>query len=296
MATKGFAASEVEQIYARARELCQQMGETPQLFPVLAGLFSFYLVQGRLQIAHEMEEQLLSLAHRQQDPDLLLEAHHACWSTAIAPGELAVGRIHAEQGLALYDSQHHRAHAFLYTGHDPGVCGWSELALGLWLQGYPAQALQSSHKALALAHELTHPFSLAFALYFAAVLHQLCQEGQAAQERAEAAITLSAEQGFSYWLALGTILRGWALAEWEQGEEGIAQMRQGLAASRATGAERHWPYHLALLAEAYGKVGQVEEGLSTLAEALSLVDKNGERFYEAELYRLKGELLLAQEG
>jgi predicted ATPase/class 3 adenylate cyclase len=292
IATKGWAAPEVESVYTRARELCQQVGETAQLFPVLTGLYSFYFVQGRLQIAHELEEQLLSLAHRKQDPALLLEAHHACWSTAIARGELAVARVHAEQGLALYDSQHHRAHAFLYTGHDPGVCGWSELTLALWLQGYPAQALQSSHRALALAHELTHPFSLAFAQYFAAVLHQLRQEGQAAQERAEAAITLSAEQGFSHWLARGTILRGWALAEQGQGEEGIAQMRQGLAAFQTTGAEIHWPDYLALLAEVYGKVGQVEEGLNTLAEALSLVDRNGERFYEAELYRLKGELSL----
>jgi len=200
--------------------------------------------------------------------------------------------MHAEQGLALYDPQHHRAHAFLYTGHDPGVCGWSELTLALWLQGYPAQALHSSHKALALAHELTHPFSLAFALSLAAILHQLRQEGQAAQERAEAAITLSAEQGFSDWSAVGTILQGWALAEQGQGEEGIAQMRQGLAAYRATGAETLRPYYLALLAEAYEKVGQVEEGLNILAEALSLVDKNGERMYEAELYRLKGQLTL----
>jgi predicted ATPase len=133
---------------------------------------------------------------------------------------------------------------------------------------------------------------LAFALYFAAVLHQLRQEGQAAQERAEAAITLSAEQGFSYWLVLGPILRGWALAEQGQGEEGIAQMHQGLAAYRATGAETLRPYYLALLAEAYGIVGQVEEGLNTLAEALDLVNKTGERMYEAELYRLKGELTL----
>ncbi len=292
MATKGFAAPEVESTYTRARELCRQIGETPQLFPVLAGLFTFYYVQGRLQIAHELEEQLLSLAHRQQYPALLLEAHHACWSTARSRGELAVARVHAEQGLALYGPQHHRAQAFLYTGHDPGVCGWSELTLTLWLQGHPAQALQSSHKALALAHELTHPFSLAFALYFAAMLHQLRQEGQAAQARVEAAITLSAEQGFSYWLALGTILRGWVLAEQGQGEEGIAQMCQGLATHRAAGAGTLQPYYLALLAEAHGKVGQVEEGLNTLAEALIVMDKNGERFYEAELYRLKGELTL----
>ena len=122
------------------------------------------------------------------------------------------------------------------------------------------------------------------------------REGQAAQERAETLIALSREQGFPLWLAQGTILRGWALAEQGQGEEGISQIRQGLAAHRARGQSCARPYFLALLAEAYGKAGQVEEGLTVLAEALTVVDKTGERFYEAELYRLKGELTLAQES
>jgi predicted ATPase len=256
------------------------------------GLFSFYYVQGRLQRAHELEEQLLSLAHRQQDPSFLLEAHHACWSTARSRGDLAVARMHAEQGLALYAPQRHRANAFLYTVHDPGVCGWSELTLTLWLQGYPAQALQSSHKALALAHEMINPFNLAFALHFAAILHQFRWEVQLAQAQAEATITLSTEQGFSFFLALGTIMRGSALAEQGQEEEGIAQRRQGLASLRATGAESTTSYFLALLAKAHGKAEQIKEGLTVLAEALTIVDKTGERFYEAELYRLKGELTL----
>jgi predicted ATPase len=150
------------------------------------------------------------------------------------------------------------------------------------------------HKALALAHELTHPFSLAFALYFAAVLHQLRQEGQAAQERAEAAMTLSSEQGFELWLKGGTIYRGWVLIEQGHAEEGIGQIRQGMAGWRATGAEVFRPYNLGLLAEAYGKGGQVEEGVTTVTEALATVDKTGERWCEAELYRLKGELTLQQ--
>jgi class 3 adenylate cyclase len=225
VATKGFAAPDVEQVYGRARDLCQQVGETPQLFAVLMGLFSFYFVQGQLQRAHELEEQLLSLAYRQQDPTLLLEAHHTCWSSARARGDLAVARMHAEQGLALYDPQRHHAQTFLYTVHDPGVCGWSELTLTLWLQGYPAQALQSSHKALTLAHQLINPFNLAFVQHFAALLHQFRREVQPAQARAEATITLAAEQGFSFFLALGTILQGWALAEQGQEEEGIEPSR-----------------------------------------------------------------------
>ena len=170
----------------------------------------------------------------------------------------------------------------------------SGAALVLWLLGYPDQALKRSQEALTLAQELSHPFSLAFALSIAAQLHQRRGERQAAQERAEATITLCTEQGFPSWLALGTIYRGWALAEQGQREEGMAQIHQGLAAYRATGAELR-PSHLALLAEAYGKGGQVEEGVHELVEALAIVDKTGERFYEAELYRLKGELVLNDE-
>ncbi len=165
-------------------------------------------------------------------------------------------------------------------------------ASALWCLGYPEQALRRSHEALTLARELVHPYSLAHALDYAAALHQYRREGQAVQELTEAAMTLSTEQGFALELALGAILRGWALAEQGQGEEGIVQMRQGLDAWQATGAEVEGPHFLALLAEAYGKGGQAEEGLSALAEALAVVHKNGERFYEAELYRLKGQLTL----
>ena len=195
--------------------------------------------------------------------------------------------------MALYNPQQHRSHAFLY-GYDSGVHCLSFGAWALWYLGYPDQALRRIHDALTLAQELSHPFSLAFALAFAAWLHQLRREGQAAQERAAATIALATDQGFPFWGAWGTILRGWALAEQGQSAEGIAQMRQGIAAWRATGAELQLPYYLALLAEAYGKAGQAEEGLRVLAEALTAVHKTGERQHEAEIYRLKGELLLQQ--
>ena len=175
-------------------------------------------------------------------------------------------------------------------------------AVTLWCLGYPDQALQRSHEALTLARELAHPFSLAFALFFAAWLHQFRREGHLTQERAEAVIALAAEQGFAVFVAGGTIFRGWALAERSaepgagqgQGEEGMAQMQQGLAAWRATGAEVFRPYGLALLAEASAQVGQHEAGLTLLAEALAVANDTGERRWEAELYRLKGELLLAR--
>ena len=162
----------------------------------------------------------------------------------------------------------------------------------LWFLGYPDQALEKNREALTLARELSHPASSAYALDWAAMFHQFRREGQVAQERAEAAITLSTEQEVPFWLAFGTILQGWALAGQGQGGKGVAQMHEGMTGWRATRAELARPYFLALLADVYEKGGQAEEGLSALAEALETVEKNGERFYEAELHRLKGELTL----
>jgi len=291
MATKGFAAPEVEKAYARARELCQQVGETPQLFLVLWGLWAFYTVRAELQAARELGEQSLSLAQSVQDPALLLWAHLMVGVTLFWLGEFASAQAHLEQSVALYDPQQHRSHAFFY-GQSPKVSCLSIATWALWLLGYPDQAQERIRGALALAQELSHPFSLVYALFYAASLHRFRREVQAAQERAEALIALSREQGFLYRLTFGTILRGWATVEQGQGEEGITQIRQGLAAFQATGAGVVRPYFLALLAEAYGKVGQGEKGLSVLAEAFAVVDRTGERLYEAELYRLKGELSL----
>jgi predicted ATPase len=162
--------------------------------------------------------------------------------------------------------------------------------------GYPDQALQNIHEALIQAQELNHPFSLALALVHAALVHHFRREAQAVQERTEALMTLSNEQGFQHWLAYGSILRGWALTALGEGAEGISQMRQGLVARRALGAEVHRPCFLSLLAEAYGEVGQPEEGLTVLLEALAIVDNTGERYWEAELHRRKGEFLLIQQG
>jgi predicted ATPase len=291
IATKGYAAQVVERTYARARALCQQVGETPQLAQVLFGLRLFYQQRADFHAARELEDQLFHLAQRVQDEELLLMAHQALGATAYWLGELPQARIHLEQGAAHYDPQRHRSLTFGAIQH-PGVTCLAFGARVLWALGYPHQALQRSQEALTLARELSHPFSLAYALGCAAALHQLRREWQAAQERAEAAIALAREQGFTLWLAMGTILRGWALPLQDQQAERIALMRQGLAAYRATGAAVAQSYFLALLAEAYGKGGKAEEGLCVLAEALKAVAHHGERFYEAELCRLKGELLL----
>jgi class 3 adenylate cyclase/predicted ATPase len=300
MFTKGQAAPEVLQAYARARALCQQMGETTQLFQVLRGVWLFYLMRMELRTAREIGEQLLTLAQQVGDPALLLEAHYALGTPLNYLGEFTAAQAHFEQGIALYDPQQHRAHAVRY-GLDPGVMCRVYAALTLWWLGYPDQALQRSHEALTLARELAHPFSLACALFFAAWLHNLRREWPLTHERAEAVIALATEQGSAQFVAGGTFFRGCALAEWDpapgagqgQVEAGMAQMQQGLAAWRATGAEVLRPYGLALLAKASAQVGQREAGLALLAEALAVLNDTGERRWEAELHRLKGELLLA---
>jgi predicted ATPase len=290
MATKGYATQEVEHAYTRARELCQQIGETPQLFSVLRGLWAYYLTRMELQVAVELGEQLLRLAQSAQSQSLLMRAHFALGQTFFHLGAFSAACTHLEDGITLFDPQRRSVRAM----PDPGLGCLCYAAESQWMLGYPDQALQSIHRALILAREQSHTFSVAFAFFFAAIASQYRREVQGTRERAQAAITVAAEQGFDYLLVLGKIMEGWARAEQGQGEEGITQIRQGLTATRAAGAAIVRPYFLALLSEAHRKAGQTEEGLRVVAEALSEGDETGQRYYEAELYRLKGELLLAQ--
>jgi len=210
-------------------------------------------------------------------------------------GELASALTHIEQSIALYDPQLHRPDRSQFSTSDRKVVCLSYAARILWDLGYPDQARKRMNEALTVARELSHPFSLVFALANAAGLNQSLREVQAVQEHAEALMTLAREHGFPFFLAGGAIRQGWILIEQGQAEAGIAQMRQDRAAFRATGATVERPRSLADLAAAHGKVGQIEEGLTLLAEALALVDKTGARENEAELYRLKGELTLQKE-
>jgi len=292
MLTKGYAAPEVEKVYSRARELYQQVGESPQFFPMLFGMWAFYSVRAEYNTARELGEQLVSLAQSAQDPALLLEAHVASGNTLSFLGELVLAHGHLEQAIALYDPQQYRSHAFVY-GQDPGVHSLSYATLVLWLLGYPDQARKRSLEAFALAQELSHPYSLAFALIHVLYVHRFSQEVKAVQERAQELLALSTEHGFPITLAVGAAHQGWALAEQGLGEEGIIQIRQGIDTWRTTGSTLFFqPFLLAMLAESYEKGGLPEEGLTVLAEALAIVNKTGECFWEAELYRLYGELSL----
>jgi class 3 adenylate cyclase/predicted ATPase len=292
-ATRGYADPEVGDAYLQARELCRELGEAPpQLFPALHGLYRFYHVRGQLQAAREPGEQLLKMAVSVQDSGLFVEAHRALGVPLFWLGDVTRALENLEQGARLYRAQKHRSHATMF-GTDPGVVCLSYGALALWHVGHPEQAYNRSCEALALARNLSHHHSLALALVFAAWLHQFRREPRAAREHAEAAIAICSEQGFPLFMSMGTILRGWALGQEGRGEKGVAQMRRGLADLRATGAGLWQPTFLSLIAEADGRIGQARRGLEVLGEAMAIVDRNDERFYEAELHRLKGELLLS---
>jgi predicted ATPase len=288
MAAKSLAAPEVEQTYARARTLCEQVGETPQVFSALQGLLVFYQNRGALPTARELGAQLLRLAQREAAPTHLLGAHISLGITLSFLGEYAAARTHFEQGSALTDPMVQRALTL------PRVTCLTHVACPLWYLGYPAQALRRSQAALALAQELAHPYSLAYARNFAAFLHYLRRDASAVQAEADALLTLATTQGFPLWERAGIVWRGWALAMQGQSEAGLAQLRQGLTAMVALEQELSRPFGLVHLAEAVGHTGQVEEGLRLLEEALTAFEASGRADVLAEAYRLQGALLLRQ--
>jgi class 3 adenylate cyclase/predicted ATPase len=294
MATKGYGAVEVERVYNRARQLCQQVGATPHLFPVLRGLWQFSILRAELRTAYELAEQLFHLTQQEHDAAVLPEVHRLLGEPLGWLGEFAAAHTHLEQGMAASASQQLCTQVMLYeVGLHPGVTCAIFAAFALWAMGYPDQAQQHVHAALTRAQELPDPINQAFALCFAALLHQFRREEATVYARAETAIRLATEQGFAHFWALGTIYQGWALAMRNQAGTGIAQIRQGLTAYEDTGATLEQPYSLALLAEAYAHVGETEAGLTVLAEALALVAEREDCWCEAELHRLQGELLLA---
>lgn len=298
LVSKGYADPDVEQAFAQALELCHQVGETSHVFPALHGLWGYYCVRGVHTTAREQAERCLRLAQRLHHPARLLEAHYAVGQSLFFLGEAATAHQHLTQGIALYDPQQHRPNGShdCHVVHDPGVVCHSLAAWTLWTLGYPTQARQHSDTALALAQELAHPFSLAYALGCAGWLQQLCGDVDVAHQRAEATLTLSASQRFPLWLGQSLLLQGWARTARAPSEETLAQMQHGLETYEATGAGLGRPYFLALLAEAHGQMGQIATGLRLIGEARELVQTTAECWWQAELHRLHGELLLDAAG
>ncbi len=293
--TKGWGAPELEPISTQVRKLCEQVGETPQIFPALLAMQAFYLARGEPRTACELGMQCLRIAERSQNPDLLLGAHGILAWNLLFLGEFVPARFHAEQSIALYNPQRHRALAYLY-GQDFGAASLSCLAYILWHLGYQDQALSRVTQARLLAQELTHPYSLAMTLFHSGKVSRLRRESHFARDYGEACMVLSGEQGFPQFLVLSSLEKSWALSEQGRGHDLIPQMHQFLTDLRATGMKGMISSYIAFLAEVCRKEGRVEEGLTVLAEALVLVNETGEGWDSPELYRLKGQFTLAQES
>ena len=288
------AAPEVEQAYGRARELSSQLADDRTLSPLLFAVRQFYAQRAEYQIARELAQRQLSLAEQAGERALRLSAHAGLGSVCLWLGEYAVALEHFEQSIALYQASKHRSLALRY-GANPKTTACSLAAWTVWYLGYPEQALSLDEQARSMAQEAASPLELTWAVLCSAWLHQQRGEWQLVHEPAAQGLSLATEHGLSFPSAVASVLQGWALARQGQTEQGIEQIRQGLTRAQDSGSVWGRPYLLGLLADAYGLAGQTEQGLDALVEALGIIRTTDERFCEPELYRLRGELLLARE-
>ncbi|MCP3373617.1 AAA family ATPase [Bradyrhizobium cajani] len=291
MAAKGWAAPEVGRANARARDLCERLGDTSRLFPVLYGEWVFHVVRAELEAGRTAGEELLRRAQEQNDAAAETIGNRIVGTAELLRGELGVARAHLERTLALYDPIAHRSLAFLFA-QDPSVAGLSVLSWGLFALGYPEQARARSEKALTDAKELSHRNTLGYALLYGCILSQLRKDQDQARDLANALIALAAEQDSPHFLGAGIVIRGWTLGAAGDFGAGIAQIQDGLAMWQATGAGFLVPYFQSLLAEVHGRSGAMNAGLDLIAEALDRVAETGEEWFEAELHRKMGELML----
>lgn len=291
LAARGYSFPAVEENFSRAHELCRQAGDTPQLFQALWGLGRYYLVRPDLNAAHAIGQQLLTIAHRTEDQELLLEAHNSLGAFLFHLGRLKSSHDHLLRGYALYDPQQHRHHAYVY-GQDPGVVCLTRSAWALWHLGYADHALERSQSAVDLANEVAHPFSQAFAISYAAVLHVFCRDSAAALIQAERGRRVSEKYGIPIFSAIAGFTHGWALAQQGSTDQGLQAMKDGVEVFGAIGAELGIPFMLTRWAEVYGITHRPSLGLDLLARAQAIMERTHERWSEPELHRVRGELLL----
>ncbi|MBT2322216.1 AAA family ATPase [Variovorax paradoxus] len=294
MATRGFAVPEVAQAYERARELCQDTTASADLVRVLSGLGLLYINRGELRLARDIGEQLLGLAERRLETELFVSGHELLGLTLLRVGDLIDCRSHTELAVQRYEDVHDHALRDSLS-RDPRVSCLAFGALALWLLGYPDQAVAGVAQAQRAAHAATprHPFSLGYAMASSAWVHQFRGEASLALQAAEATTDFATEQGFPSWLVHGLIVQGWAEAELGNTESGFTHIEQALLAYKATGAKVWQPLFLLLQVQALSRAGQVAEGLESVTEALGLASEMGTYWWEAELFRVRGELLLA---
>jgi predicted ATPase len=290
IAVKGYGGLEVQEAYARALELCQKTGNTNDLFPVLRGLWNWHLLRSDMTTTSRLATQLVDLAQGQRDADALVAAHRAIGSTLLFVGNFGEAKQRLEDGLVHYDRRRHRSYTTAY-GEDPGVVCRLYAAWCMDFLGYREEALRQMDHALALARELAHPFSLAFALSVSQYLRVQRREPAAAAELADAARLLCSQHGFAQWKAQAVFQRGWASFALGEKEEGLAEMRRGLTAWQAMDVALLTPFWFAHLAEAHMALGERDAAESLISDALEEIARTGSRYFEAEIHRIRGELL-----
>ncbi|HKG80351.1 MAG TPA: hypothetical protein VKA78_13045, partial [Pyrinomonadaceae bacterium] len=291
IAIEGYASPNVGMVYMKARELYEQLGDTPDVAEVLWGLWTFHTLRAELETARGIAEEFLRLSERLPYPGLATRGHWALEITFTHCGHFELALDHFNKALALYDPAQHRDDSVLYA-LNPAVAMPCFAARALWFLGLPDQALTRMEEAVARGRELREPHGLAHAFFFATGLYNFRRDHRMTQHYAEAVIDISRKHGLVLYQAMATVMQGWALTEQAREREGIDLMREGLAALDATGTALVRPNFMALLATALSKVQQDEEALRLLDEAITMISGNDERDFEAEIYRLKGELLL----
>jgi predicted ATPase len=294
IAARGYAAPEVGPILIRARDLCQQIGDQRQQFGIMLGMWEWHIVRGDLRVCVDLAADGMALAERLNDPGMLMEALFMPGVTMFYRAQFAEARTCFENALAAYDDRERTKFWTAYSGHDAGVTHRCYLALTLWHLGYPDQALKLARETRELARTIGHAFSLSHAVDFAAFLYHNCRLGTEIKALAEEEMAITTEQGFPFWHALGTLHKGAGLLLQGRRDESLPVILKGFTAFRATGAEVRIPSYLGLLGDAYTQSSRFEDAHKVLSEGLAVAEKNDDRCHEAELFRLKGELLLAE--
>ncbi len=292
MTTKGWGVEDVERIYRRARELCEELGDATHLLQVMWGLIAISVVRAEHRKTQVLAREALGLAKKQRDPVFQIMAHMELGGSAFMLGDSASVRRHFREADDLYNPSQHPSHIASF-GVDLGLFSRLWATHALWREGYPDQAFVRAEETLGRARDLSHPFTQTVALAYAAMLNQFRRDVGEVARLAQATITHSTEHGFQYYLAWAEVLEGWSLAIRGASEAGIAEIHRGIRVLQ-TMAGMRLPYYRALLAEALGSSGRIDEAFQALTDAFADVGKTDERCWEAELYRLRGELLRSE--